>query len=71
MRRPSHGKVPLKSIEKRLNRLREELRNVSQRELAYGSSNLLMEHDGNDQEEHHVQYKTRLNRLSRLYDKQV
>jgi hypothetical protein len=58
-------------IEKRLNHLREELRNLTKREITFATSNLLMEQQINDNDEHHVQYNKRLNQLLRLHDKQV
>ncbi len=67
----SNGKISFKMIEKRLNHLREELRNLTKREVAYKTSNLLNEQPTNDDDDHHMQYKKRLNQLLRLYDKQV
>jgi hypothetical protein len=67
----SNGKISLKMIEKRLNHLREELRNLTKRERAYGTNNLLVEQQTNDNDDHHVQYKKRFNQLLRLHDKQV
>jgi len=59
-------------IEKRLNHLREELRNLTKREVAYKTSNLLTEQQQtNENDEHYMQYKKRLNQLLRLHDKQV
>jgi hypothetical protein len=58
-------------IEKRLNHLREELRNLTKREITFATSNLLMEQQINDNNEHIVQYNKRLNQLLRLHDKQV
>ncbi len=69
--RLSNRKVSLKMIEKRLNHLREELRNLTKREITFATSNLLMEQQINDNDEHHVQYNKRLNQLLRLHDKQV
>ncbi len=57
--------ISLKMIEKRLNHLREELRNLTKKEI----TNDEQEIDQNDN--HHVQYKKRLDQLLRLYDKQV
>ncbi|CAF2364510.1 unnamed protein product [Rotaria sp. Silwood2] len=67
----SNRKISLKLIEKRLTHLREELKNLTQRNIAYTTSNLLTEQQTSDNDEHHVQYKKRLNQLLRLYDKQV
>ncbi len=69
--RLSNRKVSLKMIEKRLNHLREELRNLTKREITFATSNLLMEQQINDNNEHIVQYNKRLNQLLRLHDKQV
>ncbi|CAF1033196.1 unnamed protein product [Rotaria sordida] len=65
-------KISLNMIEKRLKHLREELKNLTQRDIAYTTSNLLTEQQTSDNnDEHHVQYKKRLNQLLRLHDKQV
>jgi Fe-S-cluster containining protein len=64
----SNGKISLKMIEKRLKRLREELRNLTKRKIIYATSNLLTEQQTN---EHQIQYNKRFNQLLRLYDKQV
>ncbi|CAF0760302.1 unnamed protein product [Adineta steineri] len=67
-----NGKISLKMIEKRLKHLREELRNLTKRELTFATSNLLIEQqDINEHDDHNVQYKKRLTQLSRLHDKQV
>ncbi|CAF5002493.1 unnamed protein product, partial [Rotaria sp. Silwood1] len=66
----SNRKISLKLIEKRLKHLREELKNLTQRDIAYTTSNLLTEKQTSDNDEHYVQYKKRLNQLLRLYDKQ-
>jgi hypothetical protein len=67
----SNEKLSLKLIEKRLNHLREELKNLTKREIAYSTSNLLTEQQTNENDEHHMQYKKRLNQLLKLHDKQV
>jgi hypothetical protein len=67
----TNGKISLNMIEKRLNHLREELRNLKKREINSTTNNLLIEHQINDNDEHHVQYKKRLNQLLKLHDKQV
>jgi hypothetical protein len=54
----SNRKVSFKIIEKRLNHLREELHTLTNQE-----------HHQNDN--HHVQYKKRLDQLLRSYEKQV
>jgi hypothetical protein len=66
----SNGKISLKMIDKRLHHLREELRNLKKREMNSSTTNLI-EQQINDNDEHHVQYKKRLNQLLRLHDKQV
>ena len=53
--RPTNRKPSFKIIEKRLSHLREELYILTNKE-----------HD-----QHHMQYKKRLEQLLRLYDKQV
>lgn len=64
-------KLSLKIIEKRLQYLREELKNLTQRDIASATSNLLSEQTTDDNDEHHMQYKKRLNQLLRLHTKQV
>ncbi len=61
----SNRTISLKLIEKRLNHLREELRNLTKKEI----KNNQEQNDHNDN--HHVQYKKRLDQLLRLYEKQV
>lgn len=61
----SNRTTSLKLIEKRLNHLREELRNLTRKEI----TNNEQQSDQNDN--HHVQYTKRLDQLLRLYDKQV
>jgi len=61
----SNRTISLKLIEKRLNHLREELRNLTKKEIRNNQE----QNDHNDN--HHVQYKKRLDQLLRLYDKQV
>jgi len=67
----SKGKLSFKMIEKRLNHLRDELKNLTKREIAYATSNLLTEQQIHENDEHYMQYKKRLNHLLRLHDKQV
>ncbi|CAF1118177.1 unnamed protein product [Adineta ricciae] len=67
----SNGKVSLKMIEKRLSHLRQQLRNLTKRQIPHTTSNLLAEQDNDDHDEHQRQYKQRLHHLLRLYDKQV
>jgi hypothetical protein len=64
-------KISFKMIEKRLNHLREELKNLTKREIIYPTSNLLTEQQTHENDEHYIQYKKRLNHLLRLHDKQV
>jgi uncharacterized protein YydD (DUF2326 family) len=61
----SNRPISLKLIEKRLNHLREELRNLTKKEIRNNQQQI----DQNDN--HHVQYKKRLDQLLRLYEKQV
>jgi aspartyl/asparaginyl beta-hydroxylase (cupin superfamily) len=61
----SNRTISLKLIEKRLNHLREELRNLTRKEI----QNNHEQNDHND--DHYVQYKKRLDQLLRLYEKQV
>lgn len=64
-KKSSQSKLSLKIIEKRLNHLREELRNLTQKEI------INHEHDMDQDDNYHVQYKKRLDQLLRLYEKQV
>jgi uncharacterized protein YydD (DUF2326 family) len=61
----SNRTISLKLIEKRLNHLREELRNLTKKEIKNNQQQI--DHHDN----HHVQYKKRLDQLLRLYEKQV
>lgn len=61
----SNRPISLKLIEKRLKHLREELRNLTQKDIQNHQQQI--ECDDN----HHVQYKKRLDQLLRLYEKQV
>jgi uncharacterized protein YydD (DUF2326 family) len=61
----SNRTISLKLIEKRLNHLREELRNLTRKEIRNNQE----QNDHSD--DHHVQYKKRLDQLLRLYEKQV
>ncbi|CAF1279766.1 unnamed protein product [Rotaria magnacalcarata] len=67
----SNKKVSLKMVEKRLKHLREELKNLTQRNITSVTSNLLNELQPSNNDEHHVQYKKRVDHLLRLHDKQV
>jgi hypothetical protein len=57
--RSSNRKISFKIIEKRLNHLREELHNLTNKEYQHQNDH------------HYIQYKKRLDQLLRLYDKQV
>ena len=59
-------RTSLKLIEKRLNHLREDLQNLTRKELINHQQPIT---DSND--DHHTQYKKRLDQLLRLYEKQV
>jgi len=61
----SNRPISLKLIEKRLSHLREELRNLTKKEIQNNQQQI----DHNDN--YHVQYKKRLDQLLRLYEKQV
>jgi uncharacterized protein YydD (DUF2326 family) len=61
----SNRPISFKLIEKRLKHLREELRNLTQKDIQ--NHQQPNEYDDN----HHVQYKKRLDQLLRLYEKQV
>ncbi|CAF0852791.1 unnamed protein product [Rotaria sp. Silwood1] len=61
----ANRKTSLKIIEKRLNHLREELHNLTKKEIINHEQQI--DQDDN----YHVQYKKRLDQLLRLYDKQV
>lgn len=68
----SNKKISLKLIEKRLDHLREELKNLTKKDIAYTTTNLLTEQQtNNENDEHYIQHKKRLNQLLRLHDKQV
>ena len=64
----THRRTSLKLIEKRLNHLREELQNLTRKELINHHHQQQI-NDSND--DHHTQYKKRLDQLLRLYEKQV
>jgi hypothetical protein len=61
----SNRTISLKLIEKRLNHLREELQNLTRKEIINNQQQV--DHHDN----HHIQYKKRLDQLLRLYEKQV
>ncbi|CAF0817374.1 unnamed protein product [Adineta steineri] len=61
----SNRTIPLKMIEKRLHHLKEELRVLTTKEIINSEQQI----EQND--DHHAQYKKRLDQLLRLYDKQI
>ena len=73
----SHRTISLKLIEKRLNHLRQELQNLTKKDLFTSSSssssstNEQQQQQIDDNDDHQVQYRKRLTQLLRSHDKQV
>lgn len=61
----SNRSISLKLIDKRLNHLRDELQNLTQKQLA------VHEQEFDDNDDYHQQYQKRFEQLLRLYDKQM
>jgi hypothetical protein len=64
----TNRRISFKMIEKRLIHLRQELRNLTKKEISLATNN---EHSIDDNDNYHVQYRNRLNQLLRSHDKQV
>lgn len=64
----SNRKISLKLIEKRLNHLRDELNNLTKKKF---DQQIHDENHNDNDNDHYIQYKKRLDYLLKLYDKQI